>query len=334
MIDVIGFLWRAKLWVIIGILLGVTGAVITVYAKKPPAYVTSFPITLEVTRSLSTEGIITKFNDFIERTDTRAALSGVEPVGGKMPFKLNAVGNVLTLEVSRLSSDPSGEDAMKTADLLTNIARELNNKIIAAANGVEPNVTTSAPGQDLGEQFAKVAAMAASEEAPLRAKLFALESRLAQKSGIKPQPSMTVNTAVSAGTSLGDDVLRLVGSLDGKLSPAERTAVMHEYSDLVGQIRATQAKYVQPLTEMTTAMATLSPGIIKRATGDIGQVPVLVVDNLAYKASVAAGTHERYESKRALFIVLGFILGGMLGLMAYGVRLFIAENRERIRKIF
>jgi hypothetical protein len=35
-----------------------------------------------------------------------------------------------------------------------------------------------------------------------------------------------------------------------------------------------------------------------------------------------------------LFLALGVILGGMLGLMGFGVKLFLQENRERLRKTF
>ena len=307
MIDAIGFLWRAKLWVITGIVIGITCAVVTVYSKKPPVYVTSLPITLEVAAALNPDAIVAKFNQFIDRPDLKTALPGVALLGGKMPFKLVSSGSNLGLEVSRLSAEASGDEAMKAAEGLTNAARDLNK-----------NIET---------EFAKLAQMQASEEAPVKAKLYGLEAKLAQKYGAK-------TTQVMGAVPLGDDVLRLLGALEGKISAAERAAVITEYSSLVGQIRAIQAKYVQPINEMTAGMASLSAGIIKSATGDLGEVPVVVLDKAAFKASVAAGTHERYESKRALFIALGVILGGMLGLMAYGVRLFIAENRERIQKIF
>jgi hypothetical protein len=62
--------------------------------------------------------------------------------------------------------------------------------------------------------------------------------------------------------------------------------------------------------------------------------PVLVADEGAYKATVAIGSHERYESKRALFVVLGVLLGGLLGLMTYGVVIFVRENSTRVRQIF
>ncbi len=334
MIDVIGFLWRAKLWVITGIVIGITCAAVTVYSKKPPVYVTSLPITLEVAAALNPDAIVAKFNQFIDRPDLKAALPGVALLGGKMPFKLVSSGSNLGLEVSRLSAEASGDEAMKAAEGLTIAARALNKKMTDAAKSAESAITQVSQGIDIEADFAKVAQMQASDEAPVKAKLFALESKLGQKSGMRPVPSIIVNAGAVSGTSVGDDVLRLLGALEGKISAAERAAVITEYSSLVGQIRAIQAKYVQPINEMTAGMASLSAGIIKSATGDLGEVPVVVVDKAAFKASVAAGTHERYESKRTLFIALGLILGGMLGLMAYGVRLFIAENRERIQKIF
>jgi hypothetical protein len=279
---------------------------------------------------------VAKFNQLIDRPDLRSRLSDVEPVGGKMPFKLVSTGNVPTLEVSSLDADASGGKALKAAEGLTAAARELNQKILAAAKsvGLEP---ASKPGQsaEIEMQYSKVAAMQTSEEAPLRVKLFSLEARLAQRSGLRPVPSVVVQAgAAGGGMGLGDDVMRLLGALDGKLSVSERATILSEYADIVGRIRAIQAKYAQPVTEMTAAMASLSGEILKAASGDVGLVPVVVVDKAAFAGAVAAGTHERYESKRALFLALGVILGGMLGLMAFGVRIFIAENRERIQKIF
>ena len=335
-IDILSFLWRSKFWIISGIALGCGLAVVTVQTKKPPTYVSTLPISLEAAGSLTTDGVVAKFNQLIDRPDLRSRLSDVEPVGGKMPFKLVSTGNVLTLEVSSLDADASGGKALKAAEGLTAAARELNQKILAAAKsvGVEP---ASKPGQsaEIEMQYAKVAAMQTSEEAPLRVKLFSLEARLAQRSGLRPVPSVVVQAgAAGGGMGLGDDGMRLLGALDGKLSVSERAAILSEYADIVGRIRAIQAKYAQPVTEMTAAMASLSGGILKAASGDVGLMPVVVVDKAAFAGAVAAGTHERYESKRALFLALGVILGGMLGLMGFGVKLFLQGNRERLRKIF
>jgi hypothetical protein len=333
--DVAAFLWRARIFLLLGIVLGITTSAVLLDKKKPPAYVTSLAIRLETVGGINTEGVINNFSQFVERPELKTRLSDVEPVGGRMPFKLVSTGNALTLEVASLHADASGARALKSAEGLTAAAREMNNKILEAANAVVNNSDGEKQGSGFESQFAKLAAMQASEEAPLRAKLFGLEARLARRSGLRPVPSVVVQPgAAGGGMGLGDDVMRLFGALDGKLSGSERDAVLSEYADIVGRIRAVQAKYAQPLTEITAAMAALSDGILKAASGDVGLVPVVVVDKAAFAGAVAAGTHERYESKRVLFLALGVILGGILGLMAYGFLVFITENRERIRSIF
>ena len=327
-IDVLAFLWRAKVFVITGILLGLVGAIAVTEAKKPAVYVTNMPVSLEVAGGITGDGIVAKFNGLLGRTEVRVAMqsAGVSNIGGKLPFKLKNDSAGVSLEVSSLVADTAGDKALAAAKALATAARDLNKKMSEAAS-LAP--LSKASKSDLEVQFARLASAQALEEAPVRAKLFAMESRLAQKSGIKPTPAAVVN-----GTAIGDDVLRLLGAADGKLSAAERDAVIFEYSQLVGTIKALQAKYEQPLAEMTSALASLSAGLIKSATGEGDSYPVIAVNEAAYKASVAAGTHECYESKRLLFAILGIMLGGMLGLMAYGMSRFFAENRDRIRAIF
>jgi hypothetical protein len=155
--------------------------------------------------------------------------------------------------------------------------------------------------------------------------LFALEARLAQKSGKNPLPATFVK-----GTSTGDDVMRLFGAAESKLTDLEKTEIIQEYADLVGSIKAIEAKYDTSVTQLSTALSAAS-GVL---TDVVKGYPVLVADEKAYKASVAIGAHERYESKRALFVVLGVLLGGLLGLMTYGLVIFMRENSARLRQIF
>ena len=327
-IDVLAFLWRAKVFVITGILLGLVGAIAVTEAKKPAVYVTTMPVSLEVAGGITGDGIIAKFNGLLGRADVRSAMqsAGVSNIGGKLPFRLKNDSAGVSLEVSSLVADAAGEKALGAVKSLATAARDLNKKMSEAAD-LSPALKE--PKSDLEVQFARLASAQALEEAPVRTKLFALESKLAQKSGIRPAPA-----AVLKGTAIGDDVLRLLGAADGKLPAAERDAVISEYSQLVGAIKAVQAKYEQPLVEMTSALGSLSAGLIKSATGEGDNYPVIAVNEAAYKASVAAGIHERYESKRLLFAILGILLGGILGLMVFDMSRFFTENRDRMRAIF
>jgi hypothetical protein len=322
-IDVMGFLWRAKVYVIVGVLLMVAAAIGVVNSKKPPVFITAVPVTLEVAGGISPDQIIAKFGSLLGRSDIIKELNagGVGFVGGKAPFKLLNSSGEMTIEVSSLSADSSGERALKAVQALTAAAEKLNKTQAEAAADVTAGKKSTS---DLEQKLRQVVAIQVAEEAPFRAKLFALEARLAQKSGRNPTPATFVK-----GTSTGDDVMRLFGAAESKLTDLEKTEIIQEYADLVGSIKAIEAKYDTSVTQLSAALSAAS-GVL---TDIVKGYPVLVADEAAYKASVAIGIHERYESKRVLFIVLGVLLGGLLGLMTYGVLVFLRENRDRLRAI-
>jgi hypothetical protein len=333
-IDVAWLVWKARTWLLSGIILGTFGAMYVAQVKKPPVFVSLLSANLDVAGGINFDSSAAKFNEFISRADVLSIFSASGGSGagalinGKILAKLVSQPSSVMLEVSSLSADSSGEAALKLAQKLTSTARDLNKRLTEARASVSAGGAVSGRS-DLEKNFAKLTSAQAREEAPLRAKLFALESKLSMRAGIRPTPSALVQ-----GTAIGDDVLRMMGALDSKLTPEERTQVISEYSELVGAIRGVQAKYEQPVRELTGSLSVLSASVINNVTGGAGLYPVIVVDEAAYRARVAAGTHERYESKRALILVLGAILGGMMGLMGYGLNSFIGANRERIRQVF
>jgi hypothetical protein len=142
---------------------------------------------------------------------------------------------------------------------------------------------------------------------------------------VKPIPA-----TFAKGTSLGDDVFRLLGTADSKLAAAEKAQIIKDYSELAGAIKAIEAKYEAPLNQLTSALAGAS-GVL---TTLIKGYPVVVADEAAFKSAVSVGVHERYESKRGLFLILGVMLGGLLGLMAYGSYSFFKANKARLKGIF
>jgi len=322
-IDVMGFLWRAKVYVIVGVLLMVAAAIGVVNSKKPPVFISAVPVTLEVAGGISSDQIIAKFGSLLGRADIIKDLNaaGVGFVGGKAPFKLLNSSGEMTIEVSSLSGDSSGERALQAVQSLTAAAEKLNKTQAEASADVTASKKSTS---DLEQKLRQVVALQVAEEAPFRANLFALEAKLAQKSGRNPLPATFVK-----GTSIGDDVMRLFGAAESKLTDLEKTEIIQEYADLVGSIKAIEAKYDTSVTQLSTALSAAS-GVL---TDVVKGYPVLVADEKAYKASVAIGAHERYESKRALFIVLGVLLGGLLGLMTYGLVVFMRENSARLRQI-
>jgi hypothetical protein len=312
---------------ITGVVAGVVASLVTTNAKKPPVYVTMLPASLEVAGGISPDKVISKFNELIVRRDVQNALdvAHVGLVAGRPPFKLKMESGDVNLEVTSLASDPSGLKALAAANALSDAAVALNKKMLGAAFSSPKKKSEKS---DLETKLAKLIETQSQEEALPRVKLYALESKLAQKSGMKPMPA-----TIYKGSAIGDDVLRMFAGAEGKLSDQDKKDIISEYTKLVGEIRSIQVKYDQPINEIASAFAGLSASILKSATGEGDLFPVVVVDEPAFKSLVAAGTHERYESKKLLFLILGAMLGGMLGLMTFGVISFFRENSARLRKI-
>jgi hypothetical protein len=325
-IDVMGFLWRAKVFVIAGALIGVITSISVALAKKPPVFVTTLPVILQVAGAAKPEDIVSKFNGLLSLPNVQNSLisKGVEFIGGKLPFKLKTASGNVRLEYSSELADPAGEKALVAAQALASAAEDLNKKIYEAS---AQSHLDKQPQSDLEIQFARVSEAQAREESPHRIKLFEIETSLAQKSGSRPIPAAFIE-----GTSIGDDVLRLIAA--AKLSDTERLKIVNQYSELVGKIKAIQAKYEPPIKDMTDALTSLSSGVLGAAMSESGSYPVLLVSAGQYKASVAAGNHERYENMLPLFGVLGVLLGALSGMMAYGLLVFSRENADRLRGAF
>lgn len=328
-IDVVGFLSRSKMWLASGILAGLLGAGFLFTTKMSPTYFTSVPLT--------NEGVVKAFaasdlQSLFDRSEFKSAFAaryaarsgGKILVEGSLPFKVLASGANLILEIASKSSDPLGSRALEITNDLSLSVTEYNKNEKAhfdAQNaGVMPVLKT-----DLEVTFTKVVALQSAEESPYRVKLFAMEAMLSQRAGMRPIPATAV-----LGSSMGDDVLRLLGAVGGKISPEERTKLLTEYGLISGAIKAIQAKYELPIKDLSSRFAPLSAGLIAAANGPM-PVYVPVIDDVAFKASVAAGLHERKETKLPFILAIGLILGALFGLMAYGTKIFIEDNRDRLK---
>jgi hypothetical protein len=323
-IDVIGFLWRAKVFVIVGVLLMMLAAIGVVNSQKPPVFISTVPVTLEVAGGISPDQIMAKFQSLVGRADVIRDLSaaGVNFVGGKAPFKLVNSSDQMILEVSSLSPDVSGDKALRAAKALAEASQKLEK---AQTDGAAEVVLKKKSTSDLEIKYRKMVAGQVAEEAPFRTQLFAMEAKLAQIAGVRPIPA-----TFTEGSSVGDDVMRLLGATESKLSVNERAKILENYAELIGNIKAIEAKYRAPLRQISMAMSVASGVLADLVKG----YPVLVPNEGAYRASVAIGSHERYENTRTLFILLGVLLGGLFGVLIYGLSRFVQSNNNRLRAIF
>jgi hypothetical protein len=327
-VDVIGFLWRAKIWIFSGIFIGLVGAFFVFRTKMRPTYYTSVPFSAV---GFSPGLAVAELNRFVDGPEVKplisakySAHSNSDPVvDGNFPLKFVMSGSNYILEVAAKFQDSSGMKALGIASDLSRVVAQYRKDLIDHSSALDSG-TVVVKKTDLESTFTKLVAMQSIEESPYRVKLFAMEALLAQKSGTRPIPATSV-----LGTAMGDDVLRLMGILGSKLSNEERVKMLSEYGMITGAIKAIQAKYDLPIRELSGRFAPMSPEII--ASVNAVPFPVPVIDEPAFRVSVAAGTHERKESKLPIILALGVIIGAAAGIFGYGTKTFIEDNQDRIR---
>ena len=355
MIDVLGFVWKARLAILLGMSIGLIGAWIISTKRKPPLYITTMAVNTEYLSSPSQEADITVFNNTVS---LRVAANAIYDQLSKDPdsrihaaleskgltretFIADQIANDGPIPLRLIKGDREGsfavesrfrnsdEGAVLTAALVR-ASREVLTKLNAPSLKSNSNsVTTQAEKTlDATHPYQQVIKMRLAEEATPRTALFKLEARLVEKLG-------PLAMSIPRGGS-PDQVMRLLGALlhTKKISDPDAQEVQAEREALVARLEMIEAKYDQATRDAEVSLKSLSADIILRATGTKDLIPIFTADAASLEQKLATSSIERYESKRGLFLALGVILGAMLGLMAYGMRLFLAENRDRMRAIF
>jgi hypothetical protein len=328
-VDLLAFFWRARRSIGVGVLVGLVLALGLVVFKKPSLYFTSVPVFLiEDAVGGTSDQVKSSFESLVSHRDLIAALSSssaqLQIIGGKAPFKLKNSAGLFSLEFASLSSDPTGRIAVAALETLADATRSINARI---------NETEKALSADLQRKsspeirYSNLVKRMTLELADSRIRLFALESRLSEKAGVRPLPSI-----VDRGTAMGDDVLRLIAIAGPKLSAEERQSIITDYAQAVGDIRAITAKYERPLEQMNESIRGFATSIRQSAQLSDSLYPVFAMDHVKYQNLVATGAHERFERKWPLFMVLGGAFGAVMGLIFYMGRQFLKDNQLRLRR--
>jgi hypothetical protein len=326
-IDVIGFLWRSKWWTLSCLAIGIAASTLLISLKKPPVYVVTMPVRMEISSGLTSDEVTSKFNrlnssaDVIETMRQKDAL-----IVGQSPIKLLATTLGYQVEVSSESPDPLGVKAVENAKLVSEIAKKLNARVDAVTStGMTPS---KGAVSDLEQKFSLLAEKKSLEEAPVLTKIYEIEARLAQKLG-----SSGLEFPPSTDETEGDQVLRLIARLGEKLTQIEKQRIIADHSRLVGEMKLIRAKYEEPVRKLSESLRQLSQGLLNSVDQNADKFPVYSIDEATFQSLVGTGSHQRYESKKTLLVILGAILGAMMGLFFYGTKLYFEENKERLRRI-
>jgi len=328
-IDVISWCWQAKLWIVSTMIIGLVSGLTWSYFRRPPQFVTNVPVQIETGKSLSPESLEAKFNELLGTKDAR---SGFESIfSAKMltspAIRLFANNTGSYIEIRSLTSDPTGELAFNATNLLHSVAKNLNQKIHQDHKSTHsPDARPTSPDE---QRLANLIAAQILEEAPIKERIFAIESKLAEQAGPRAIPVARIQFNV-----VGDDVLRLLGILGAKIPPNERDKIVDEFAALSGKIRAIQAKYEKPLRDLTAGLNALSQSLIDNSSGESSLYPVVMLQEDSYRAAVTGKTHERSENKVKLYSMLGVMIGAVLGMVGFAIKNYLANNLNRLRRIF
>jgi len=324
-IDVFAFLWRSRVWVSVSVAVSLAVAALFLVFVRPPVYVTSVPVTFfEVSASDSLSAAAAKFNAFAESTKF------VSDVSSKGRFisgalKLASIEGLPVIEIRSDTRDSSGERARELMALITSQTKEYNRELIGrSASSAEVSGPAQAAGFGVEMGFAALVSRQTLEEAPIKLQIFSLESKLA-----KSLDSRSVDPA-----GLDDRVLRLLASAGSKIAEAERIRVVHEYAQLIGRLESIKVKYEKSLKVKADGLQSVSHSLVTGFDDSSGKIPVFAINEGIFRSNVLLGTHERYESKRLVTLSAGLVFGGLVGLVLYGVKLFLLENMERLKFLF
>lgn len=336
LIDVIARIWKSKVWMITGALLGLTTAAV-VGSNKPLTLVTTIlPVTIDLPGPHTQERILTEFNHLINRQDFQKLFAenlGEEKksllLDEKSPFQLGSSFGLYYLEIRQYRADSDGAMQFKIGRALAETSRKINDRLAKEPKHEQELLHTPA-NTDIEATFASLASSQAEEDAPVRMELYLLEKKLIEKLGIQSSSAPKLSTAIAPETG----ILNLLATSGKKLSKAERIQFIKQYSALVGQLKSNDIVYQAAFRDLSDDLLTISRRLIEHATHATGNVLVISIDENAYRTSILTGKHLRVENKKPIFYTFSVIFGGLLGFTIYAAKLYFQKNREYFRAKF
>ena len=367
LIDIFAFVWKARFYILACALIGFTSGRFVADKTNPPVYVTSVPVKLDRIASPAntpgeeklnhfiTERELSAFNELV--SDSKAAgeiydhlekiaddevrsalvandLSRTKFIGYQLagldivPIRLfrGPSPDQFVVQSRFKISDSKGALASAIVRATSQMVENFNRRMAKQNKSFSPTMTPK--NLDETHLYRQIMKMRLTEEfAPFSA-LYKLEESLAARLG--------AGSASFPRSGDGDHIIRFIGLLisKSKMSENEAKEIREERATLIGEIDLIRTKYSMVLRDAEIPIREMSLSILQQAIGGKSALPTLLVDEEALKQKIAASTLEQYQAKRALFSVLGLVLGSILGVLVSSLKRYIYENRKRILAIF
>lgn len=359
LVDVVRFLWRSRNYILLGILCGVLFATYINVYKFPPRYYFRIPVSVDTAGAMDLATVKSRFNDLVSTPSVAERIfdeleKNSDPAVMETLKKLNWTrqtfvalqsgsggGNLTPLRIE--TGETKGSYVVESTRLSPELGVELARAMTAAVKEVfldqnrrmKENFVQKSPKEIQNNSapsraYVDVAKSLEIEKSPARMRLFAIEDRLVKKWG----PSIHLSKVVRTGER--DQIERLLAALvnAGKVRMSEAVQILEERAELIGIMNMVDAKYSQALKDAKEPLNLTVLQIRDATGGNLGLLPIVEVDEPLLQERIQSGTVQNYESKSSYFYSVGVILGGVLGMVVFGMNLFVSQNRDRLRDVF
>lgn len=359
LVDVIRFFWRARFYMLVAVLIGLSSAALVSFKLRPSTYIYSVPVYVDNRPGLSFDGVITKFNhvvstsgvadnifeQLVKEQDPRVIELIRKNGWTKDRFIGLQVGKDVLTPLKLVKSDRGNEYIIESKFNIRDEEGILTKALIAATHefiSARNLFVASSQAQDVNNDemrelnaainsFEQFSNRRMVEESETRLKLFSLEAKLSERLGSQ------------AGAPHGgetDQVTRLLGYLfhSKKISKKEFQEITKTHATYLSRLEIIRIKYESMMLELGASVKKRADSIISREVDKDGVspevIPTLALIKDVFEERLANDQVERIESKRPLYFVVGIILGLVSGVFGFAVREFIRENSAKLRAIF
>lgn len=354
-IDVLGFLWRSKFFLISGMILGLAVARIVEVLWKPPIYVTQVPVVLIF--SLEDQNtILAKLNEFVTNPETarqvyQRLLSYPDPeVRAKLTAesidvtsfinKQRAQDEKLSFRIakgSRLAAfeletrfafrDSKAAIATAIAEIVRDLSLQHNKEILRISPEIKEE--KQAGFSETQRKYQELNKLKFSDEKESRLRLYRIEARLLEKLG----PDFSSLLRVSGG---GDQILRLLAMLleSKKITERESETILQEREELVVKLELIRIKYEQVLIGVESDLRLLGKESFQSPKASDNEIPILSLDQNILNQRLSDVSYVRVDSKTSQLLTFGMLFGALVGVLINSGNVFLRENKQKLKAAF
>ncbi|MCX6124928.1 MAG: hypothetical protein NTV34_09300, partial [Proteobacteria bacterium] len=310
LIDIIGVFWKAKIFLGVGVLIGVLAALVVVNFKEESIHVTKIQLNTAPFPASAIEAAVTRINTLIVQSDTaNAVYSRLESDPDKSVLT-SLVGQGLSREkFIRLQSDLKGAGNFplkfyfakdeNTIVAETRLPSSEEKPILSAAL---TRATLDEIFQDRLLEYRKLVKKRELESAKIQQEMLTLENQLRVKLGASALPPTIPDQ---------DYIPRLVSLLrqSRKITETEAETILLQRADFAARMKMNSDGSLNTATAASTEALKTFSDQWDHSPSFFDMKPSLKIDKSQLEYFSKNRSIEKPHTKRTLFILIGIVFG-------------------------